>query len=100
MLSPGNRPDHHKGLFPVRNSLGQHSIGRFMGNVLLAGEKADPRAALVGIEKGRERTIHIGALILERFLYALKAEGSFVSVRGWRHGMIETDSYWNRSVPT
>ncbi len=46
------------------------------------------RSAIVGIEPGRERTIHIGLIILERFLYALKAEGCIVSVRGWRHAML------------
>ena len=48
------------------------------------------RAAIVGIEKGRERTIHIGSLILERFLYAIRAEGCRVSVRGWRHALLES----------
>jgi exopolyphosphatase/guanosine-5'-triphosphate,3'-diphosphate pyrophosphatase len=43
------------------------------------------RASLVGIEPGRERTIHIGALILERFLAAIHADEAIVSVRGWRH---------------
>ena len=45
------------------------------------------RAALVGIERGRERTIHAGSLILERALYALRASGCRVSVRGWRHAL-------------
>lgn len=49
------------------------------------------RAAIVGIEKGRERTIHIGSLILERFLYAIRAEGCHVSVRGWRHALLERE---------
>jgi exopolyphosphatase/guanosine-5'-triphosphate,3'-diphosphate pyrophosphatase len=47
------------------------------------------RAALVGIEPGRERTIHIGALIVERALLALVAEAVYVSVRGWRHAMLD-----------
>jgi exopolyphosphatase / guanosine-5'-triphosphate,3'-diphosphate pyrophosphatase len=47
------------------------------------------RAAIVGIEPGRERSIHIGALLLERFLHALRAEGCSVSVRGWRHALLE-----------
>ncbi|MBS1709305.1 MAG: hypothetical protein JSS65_11385 [Armatimonadetes bacterium] len=45
------------------------------------------RAALVGLERGRERTIHGGALILERVLFALKASACRVSVRGWRHAL-------------
>lgn len=47
------------------------------------------RAALVGIEKGREKTIHIGALILERALNALHKESCRVSVRGWRYGLLD-----------
>lgn len=47
------------------------------------------RRAILGIEPGRERTIHIGSLILERFLHALHAEGCRVSVRGWRYALLE-----------
>jgi exopolyphosphatase/guanosine-5'-triphosphate,3'-diphosphate pyrophosphatase len=47
------------------------------------------RAAIPGIERGRERTIHIGALILERALYALRQEGCSVSVKGWRHALLQ-----------
>lgn len=47
------------------------------------------RAALPGIEPGREGTIHLGALILERFLHAIHAESCWVSVRGWRHALLE-----------
>jgi exopolyphosphatase/guanosine-5'-triphosphate,3'-diphosphate pyrophosphatase len=47
------------------------------------------RAGIVGMEPGRERTLHIGALILERFLHALRVEGCTVSVRGWRHALLE-----------
>lgn len=47
------------------------------------------RASLTGIEPGREETLPIGALILERFLFALRTEGCAVSVRGWRHGLLE-----------
>lgn len=49
------------------------------------------RRSLVGIEPGRERTIHIGSLILERCLYVLNADRCLVSVRGWRHALLETD---------
>lgn len=48
------------------------------------------RSRIVGIEKGREHTLHAGALILERFLFALGVEGCSVSVRGWRHAMLES----------
>lgn len=52
---------------------------------------SDPeRADLVGIEPGRESTIHLGALLLERFLFAARAEETRVSVRGWRHALLES----------
>lgn len=47
------------------------------------------RAALPGMEPGREKTIHAGALILERFLFALREDQIRVSVRGWRHALLE-----------
>lgn len=49
----------------------------------------DERRAVRGMEPGRERTLHIGALILERFMHAVRALGCSVSVRGWRHALIE-----------
>lgn len=49
------------------------------------------RAAIAGIEPGRERSLHLGALILERFLFALRAETCVVSTRGWRHAYLELD---------
>ncbi len=47
------------------------------------------RAAVPGMEKGREKTIHLGSLILERCLFAVHALGCGVSVRGWRHALLE-----------
>ena len=47
------------------------------------------RAAIVGIEPGREKTLHIGALIVERCLSAMGSPGCLVSVRGWRHALLE-----------
>jgi exopolyphosphatase/guanosine-5'-triphosphate,3'-diphosphate pyrophosphatase len=47
------------------------------------------RVRLVGIETGREATLPSGALILERCLFALHADACRVSVRGWRHAMLE-----------
>jgi exopolyphosphatase / guanosine-5'-triphosphate,3'-diphosphate pyrophosphatase len=41
------------------------------------------------IEPGRERTIHAGTLILERFLNALAAPGCYVSIRGWRNALLD-----------
>ncbi|MBN9502570.1 MAG: hypothetical protein J0H02_12405 [Armatimonadetes bacterium] len=55
----------------------------------LAPMSDEERAHVVGIEKGREKTIHLGALILERFLHALRILGCRVSVRGWRHALLE-----------
>ncbi len=49
------------------------------------------RSQVVGMERGREQTIHIGALILERFLAAIGVPGCTVSVRGWRHGLMSRD---------
>lgn len=46
------------------------------------------RAGLVGIEPGREDTLHIGALIVERLLHRLGVERCCVSVRGWRHALL------------
>jgi exopolyphosphatase / guanosine-5'-triphosphate,3'-diphosphate pyrophosphatase len=47
------------------------------------------RAAIPGLEAGREKTIHLGSFVLERFLFALRAESCRVSVRGWRHALLE-----------
>jgi exopolyphosphatase/guanosine-5'-triphosphate,3'-diphosphate pyrophosphatase len=57
----------------------------------LSGLTLRERELLVGMEPGRERTLHAGALILERAMHALHVEGAFVSVRGWRHTWIELD---------
>jgi exopolyphosphatase / guanosine-5'-triphosphate,3'-diphosphate pyrophosphatase len=47
------------------------------------------RAAVVGLEPGREKTLHAGALILERFLHAVAAMETVVTVRGWRHAALD-----------
>ena len=52
------------------------------------------RAAIVGIEPGREQTIHAGALVLERCLNALKGLECTVSVRGWRHAVLADDDWF------
>lgn len=54
----------------------------------------EQRRGLRGIEPGREATLPGGALILERCLHYLRAETCSVSVRGWRHAMIEQESWW------
>lgn len=53
------------------------------------------RAQVPGLEKGREKTIHIGALILERFLNAIHVLGCNVSVKGWRHAVLDEDVYFS-----
>jgi exopolyphosphatase/guanosine-5'-triphosphate,3'-diphosphate pyrophosphatase len=55
----------------------------------LARMTIEERAKLPGIEPGREFTIHIGALILERSLQAVHALGCYVSTKGWRHAMLD-----------
>lgn len=47
------------------------------------------RRSLVGIELGREKTIHIGNLILERFMQCIHALECRVSVRGWRYALLD-----------
>ncbi|MBS1716601.1 MAG: hypothetical protein JSS72_02570 [Armatimonadetes bacterium] len=55
----------------------------------LFGLSFELRSEVVGMEPGRERTLPIGALILERFLQKIHVLGCAVSVRGWRHAMLE-----------
>jgi exopolyphosphatase/guanosine-5'-triphosphate,3'-diphosphate pyrophosphatase len=67
--------------------LDYEEVSRFVGRSMRMTEAE--RAEMVGIERGRERTVHIGALIVERALAALSVEGIYVSVRGWRHAMLD-----------
>ncbi len=54
----------------------------------------EERRQIPGLEPGREKTIHLGAFVLERFLFALRAESCRVSVRGWRHALLsQLDSF-------
>lgn len=64
----------------------------------LSGMTDNERAAVIGMEKGRERTIHIGCLILERFLFAIREIECKVSVRGWRHALLERGLPHNLSL--
>ncbi|HLO99319.1 MAG TPA: hypothetical protein VK171_12040 [Fimbriimonas sp.] len=54
----------------------------------------EERAQIPFVEEGREKTIHLGALILERAMFALRAESSIVSIRGWRHALVAHDQYF------
>lgn len=78
-------------------ALSYEEISGFVAH--LAPMTDDQRAALVGLEKGREFTIHLGALLLERCLHAFRAESLRVSVRGWRHAIIEDEAYWPGPSP-
>jgi exopolyphosphatase/guanosine-5'-triphosphate,3'-diphosphate pyrophosphatase len=49
------------------------------------------RSRIVGMEPGREGTLHAGALILERVLFALGSDSCLASVRGWRHALLLLD---------
>lgn len=46
------------------------------------------RGQLKGMDVGRAPVIHVGALILERAIFALKQEKVYVSVRGLRYGLL------------
>lgn len=87
-------------LVTVKLGMAQWDAGRVHGHRLdfeeisrafgwLAPMMESERARIVGLEPGREGTIHLGALILERFLHALHAAELMVSVRGWRHARLE-----------
>lgn len=69
------------------SNLDFEEVGRATG--WLCGMDDEERARLPGLESGREFTIHIGCLILERFMNAIRANDVTVSVRGWRHALIE-----------
>ena len=49
------------------------------------------RSQIVGIEPGREKTIHIGSLILERFMFRIQTLSVRVSIRGWRYALLEEE---------
>jgi exopolyphosphatase / guanosine-5'-triphosphate,3'-diphosphate pyrophosphatase len=70
-------------------TLEYEEVGRAVG--WLCGMTNEQRAELVGMERGRERTLHVGTLILERCLHALRAEECRVSIRGWRHALLTHD---------
>jgi exopolyphosphatase/guanosine-5'-triphosphate,3'-diphosphate pyrophosphatase len=48
------------------------------------------RRALPGIEPDRALLLHVGALILERALFALRREEVQISTRGLRYGILWT----------
>ncbi len=73
-------------------TLDYEEVSRAVG--WLSGLTDAERAAVPGMEPGRERTIHLGAIILERFMFALRAPACQVSVRGWRHALMEQDPHY------
>ncbi|MBX3097370.1 MAG: hypothetical protein KF812_10950 [Fimbriimonadaceae bacterium] len=68
--------------------LDYEEVGRAVG--WLCDMTDEERSRVPGLETGRERTLHVGALILERFLFALHTLDCAVSVRGWRHAVLES----------
>jgi exopolyphosphatase/guanosine-5'-triphosphate,3'-diphosphate pyrophosphatase len=70
--------------------LSYEEISTAVGQLMPLTDKQ--RAEIVGMEPGREKTIHVGALMVERFHFALRAESCLVSVRGWRHALLEKGS--------
>jgi exopolyphosphatase/guanosine-5'-triphosphate,3'-diphosphate pyrophosphatase len=48
----------------------------------------EERGNVPGMEPGREKTLHIGALILERYLFAFGVDQCVVSTKGWRHALL------------
>ena len=92
-------------LVAIRDGIAEFDAGRIHGQYLSYEEVSRSvgwmcemseaeRADLAGMEKGREKTLHIGALILERFLSALHVDGCFVSTRGWRFALLDEDVYF------
>ena len=69
-------------------SVTYEEVSRFVGRSMRMTDQE--RSGLIGIEKGREKTIHIGALIVERAMLALATEEIYVSAKGWRHAMLES----------
>ncbi len=65
-------------------------IGRAVG--WLCDKTTQERAQIPGIEPKREQSIHIGVLILERFLQVTHALECRVSTRGWRHALLTQSS--------
>lgn len=87
-------------LVSIRESLPEWSPDRVHGATLefeeiskavgwLCDMPLEKREAIIGMEPGRAGTLHAGALILERFLQAIRSSTCRVSVRGWRHAWIE-----------
>lgn len=87
-------------LVTIREEMAEYDADKVHGQTLLyeeisraaswlCGMPVADRAQIVGMEKGREKTLHLGALILERFLFAARAESCRVSARGWRHALLE-----------
>ena len=89
-------------LITIRERMTTWDPARVHGQTLIFGEVSQglgemmrrtdaERAQIVGIESGRERTIHIGSLILERFMQRLHTNFVRVSVRGWRYALLERE---------
>ncbi len=55
----------------------------------LSSQTLVERRGIVGMPPGREGAVHIGALILERFLNAVSADKCYVTPKGWRYALLD-----------
>jgi exopolyphosphatase/guanosine-5'-triphosphate,3'-diphosphate pyrophosphatase len=55
----------------------------------LASMPIAERSKILGLQPGREETLHIACLLVERCLHQLHVPGCYVTTRGWRHALLE-----------
>lgn len=72
--------------------LGYETVSRYVEALMFMSD--EQRSHIAFLEEGREKTVHLGALILERAMFALRAESTKVSVRGWRHALAAHDEFF------
>lgn len=98
-------------LTSIREKLPSYQPNRIHGQVLSFEEISSTmsalfalpvreRAKVIGIEPGREPTLPVGALILERLLFAINAEACCVSTRGWRYALLDREITTHDGVVT
>jgi exopolyphosphatase/pppGpp-phosphohydrolase len=83
---PSWQPDLIHGAY-----LDYEEVGKAVGWLMRMNDAG--RKSAGPLEAGRERTIHAGTLILERFLNAIAAPGCYVSIRGWRNALLENPGF-------
>ncbi len=69
-------------------SLNDEQVGQILHHLLQLSDAE--RRMLKGIEPARAPILHVGTLILERVLFALRQEQVFISTRGVRYGILYT----------